>query len=90
MGYVLTAVIVLAVACAVAGAMHVRHETRPAYRPSRAVVRRVVRRIPTVNAGDRCLCGGTIGRTSDQSGDLLGCTGCDRAWTVDGRKIARR
>lgn len=83
MGYVLTAAIVLAVAFAVAGALHVHHETRPADRPSRVATSRA----RNVMAGDHCLCGGTIGRIADQSGALLGCTGCDRLWTLDGRKI---
>ncbi len=90
MGYALAVVIVLALAFTVAGAMHVRAELRPEPRPSRVAVRRVVRRVPRVTAGDLCICGGTIGRTSTQSGDYLGCTGCDRAWTMDGRKIGRR
>ncbi|MGD0376270.1 MAG: hypothetical protein ABSB01_16995 [Streptosporangiaceae bacterium] len=90
MGYALTAVIVLALALTAAGALHVRAETRPVPRPSRMVVRRVVRRVPRVTPGDLCICGGTIGRTSSQSGDFLGCTGCDRSWTMDGRKIVPR
>jgi hypothetical protein len=87
MGYVLTAAIVLVVAFAVAGALHVHHQTRPADRSSRVVTSTVVRRARSVTAGDHCLCGGTIGRIADQSGALLGCTGCDRLWTLDGRKI---
>lgn len=89
-GYALTAVIVLAIALTAAGAMHVRAELRSVPRPSRVVVRRVVRRLPRVTPGDLCLCGGTVGRTSSEAGDLLGCTGCSRSWTVDGRRIARR
>jgi hypothetical protein len=90
LGYALTAVIVLALALTVAGAMHVRAETRPMPRPSRVVVRKVVRRVPRVTPGDLCVCGGTVGRISGQPGDLLGCTGCNRSWTTDGRKIVRR
>jgi hypothetical protein len=40
MGYVLTAVIILAVALTAAGAVHVRNGTRPVSRPRRVVVRR--------------------------------------------------
>ena len=90
LGYALAAVIVFAVAFTVAGAMHVRAETRSVERPTRVIVRRVVRRVPRVTPGDLCICGGTIGRTSGQPGDLMGCTGCDRSWTADGRKIVRR
>lgn len=90
LGYALTAVILVAVAFTVAGAMHVHHETRPVSRPSRVVVPRVVRGVPIVASGDQCLCGGTVGRVSDQSGEFLGCTSCNRSWTMDGRKIVRR
>ena len=87
MGYVLTVAIILAVAFAVAGALHIRHETRPADRPSQVVTRTVVRPVRSVTAGDRCPCGGAVGRIADQSGALLGCTGCDRLWTLDGHRI---
>jgi hypothetical protein len=86
LGYALTAVILVAVAFTAAGALHVHHETRPVSRPSRVVERRV----PLVASGDQCLCGGTVGRISDQSGEFLGCTGCDRSWTMDGRNIVPR
>lgn len=93
MGY-LAATLILVVIVASSGAvMFVRHENRPAHRPSRIVTQRVTRRAPRVAAGDSCLCGGTLmrtGETTDQFGDLLGCTGCDRSWTLDGRKIIRR
>jgi hypothetical protein len=88
-GYALTAVIVLALALTAAGAMHVRAQLRPVPRPSRVTVRRVVRRLPRVTPGDLCRCGGTVGRTSREAGEVLGCTGCSRSWTVDGRRIAR-
>jgi hypothetical protein len=94
MGYLVTTVIVVVVGAAAAGFMYVRHEeTRSVLSPSRVVARRVVPRPRRVAPGDRCLCGGTIGRTgktSDQWGDLLGCTGCNRSWTMEGRKILRR
>lgn len=89
-GYALTAVVVLALALTAAGAMHVRAELRSVPRPSRVVVRRVVRRVPRVTPGDLCVCGGTVGRTSNEAGDFLGCTGCSRSWTGDGRRISRR
>ncbi len=89
-GYALTAVIVLAIALTAAGAMHVRAQLRSVPRPSRVVARRVVRRLPRVTPGDLCPCGGTVGRTSMEAGEFLGCTGCNRSWTVDGRRIARR
>jgi hypothetical protein len=88
-GYALTAVVILAIAFTAAGAMHVRSELRSVPRPSRVVVRRVVRRLPRVMPGDLCRCGGTVGRTSGAGGDFLGCTGCSRSWTADGRRIAR-
>jgi hypothetical protein len=87
-GYALTAVIILAIAFTAAGAMHVRAELRSVPRPSRVMVRRVVRRMPRVIPGDLCLCGGTVGRTSSEAGDFLGCTGCSRSWTTEGRRIA--
>jgi hypothetical protein len=87
LGYVLTAAfIVLALAIA-AGAMHVQHENRRAGDPHGMLMRRAVRR---VTAGDRCRCGGTVGRTSGQYGESLACTGCSRGWTMDGRRIVQR
>jgi hypothetical protein len=72
--------------------VYVQHELRqmraPAFIPS-AFVRKVRRVAP----GDDCVCGGTIGRTgriSARFGELLGCTGCRRTWTADGRRIIRR
>jgi hypothetical protein len=84
-GYVLAGAFVLLVVFGAASVRHVRHETRRDYGPS-MVVRRVRRAVP----GDPCICGGTIGRTSGESGDRLGCTACERSWTMDGRKIVRR
>jgi hypothetical protein len=40
-----------------------------------------------------CLCGGTLaesGVVSQRFGPLLGCSGCDRYWTADGRRMIRR
>lgn len=90
MGYLATIVIVAVAGISAAGYMFVRHETRPV---SRSVVRKVVGIAPRASEGDPCVCGGTLGRTGKTSprwGDLLGCTGCDRSWTMDGRRILRR
>jgi hypothetical protein len=84
-GFVLSAGFIVLVICVGVGAMHVRHETRIAERPPRpAIRRRAVRR--TVLA-DRCRCGGTVRIVHDPSGDLLGCTGCHRKWTMGGHRI---
>jgi hypothetical protein len=85
-GYALIAVILFAVAFTVWGALYVRHELRPDLTRSRVIARRV----QGTGSGSRCRCGGTIARTLDSSGDLLGCTGCDRMWDLDGRKIIGR
>jgi hypothetical protein len=86
-GFVLSAAFIVLVICVGAGAMHVRHETRIAETPPRpAIRRRAVRR--TVPA-DRCRCGGTVRIVPDPSGDLLGCTGCHRKWTMGGHRITR-
>jgi hypothetical protein len=82
-GYAVFAVILFAVGFCAWGALYVRHELRPDITRSRVVVSR--RQGPGV--GDTCGCGGTIAATLDSSGDLLGCTGCDRMWTLDGRVI---
>ena len=86
MGYVLTAGFGLLVACIAMGAMFVRSETRPVDGPPGLTVRKLARRVAH---GDRCHCGGTVGITPGQSGDLLGCTGCDRWWGMDGRRITQ-
>jgi hypothetical protein len=93
LGYLAATVIVVVVGLAAAGFMVVRHENRPIPRPAPMGVRRMVRRAPRAAAGDSCVCGGTVGKTGKTSarwGDLLGCTGCDRSWTMDGRRILRR
>jgi hypothetical protein len=76
-----------------AGIVIVRHETRPGRRPSFRAARRIVNPTRRAFSGELCLCGGTIGKsgkTSDQFGELLGCTSCDGAWTADGRRIVQR
>ncbi len=87
MGYVLTTAIGVLVVAIVAGAMFVRKENRTTEAPPGGALRRAIRRVA---AGDRCRCGGTVRSTSSQSGDLLGCTACNRWWTMDGRRIIQR
>lgn len=89
MGYLATAVIVAVAVMIGIGVMYVRHESRA----DPAAVRRAARRHRSVQAGELCVCGGTVGRTgrtSPKFGELLGCTGCDRTWTMDGRRVLRR
>ena len=89
MGYLATAVIVAVAVMIGIGVMYVRHESRP----DPSAVRRDARRHRSVQAGELCVCGGTVGRTgrtSPKFGELLGCTGCDRTWTMDGRRVLRR
>jgi hypothetical protein len=93
LGYIIGTVVALVAVAVGLGVIYVRHENRPASRPSLVVIRRAVPRPRRVVPGDLCVCGGTIGksgRTSDRFGELLGCTGCERSWTMDGRKIIRR
>lgn len=85
MGYVLAGAFVVLVIAAVMSVRHVHHETRREYGPA-VVVRRMRRAV----AGDPCVCGGTVGIVSGESGDRLGCTACNRSWTMDGRRIVRR
>ena len=96
----LAAIVIVVVALLILAAVfYVQHELRgPATRPvpvlAQAAMRRArgARRI-RVAPGDDCVCGGTIGRTgrvSRRFGELLGCTGCKRSWTADGRRIIRR
>ncbi len=95
MGYLATGVIVAVAIFILLAVVYVQHELRhmraPAFIPYAFV--RKVRRTPRVAPGDDCVCGGTIGRTgriSTRFGELLGCTGCRRTWTADGRRIIRR
>jgi hypothetical protein len=91
MGYLVTIVIVVVVGSVLIAVKFVSHELRPATpRPRRMAQRRAARRVA---AGDNCACGGTIGRSSKISkkwGELLGCTACQRLWTLDGRRLRRR
>jgi hypothetical protein len=93
LGYIISSAVAIVVIAAGLAALYVRHELRPPPGPARTVVRRVVSRPRRVASGDLCVCGGTIGdsgRSSRRFGELLGCTGCARLWTVDGRRIIRR
>jgi hypothetical protein len=94
-GYLAGIVIVVVGGLIILAVAFVQHELHPAPRPSPVLVRRMrgARRVRTVAPGDGCVCGGTVGRTgrtSERVGDLLGCTGCKRSWTMDGRRIIRR
>jgi hypothetical protein len=93
LGYLAAIVIAVVVVLVLVAVLYVQHELRgPAERPS-PVLARAVRRRVRVAPGTDCVCGGTIGKTgriSARFGELLGCTGCKRSWTLDGRRIIRR
>ena len=99
MGTLAVAVIVVVAGLILAAVLYIQHELRgPATRPVPVIARAAMRRARRVQRvrvepGDDCVCGGTIGRTgriSGRFGELLGCTGCRRSWTMDGRRIIRR
>ena len=100
MGYLAGTIIAVVSGLILVAVIYVRHELHgPASRPApvyaASAARRVrrARRARRVAPGDSCVCGGTVGRTGKTSvrfGDLLGCTGCTRSWTMDGRRIIRR
>ena len=90
MGYLVTIIIVVVVGTVLVAAKFISHELHPEPMPSRVFRHRAARR---VTPGDDCVCGGTIGRTgriSRRFGELLGCTACQRLWTMDGRRIVIR
>jgi hypothetical protein len=93
-GYLAAGVIVVVAGLSLAAVAYVHHELRgPDTRLAPVFARSARRRRRRVAPGDTCLCGGTIGRTgriSARFGELLGCTGCRRSWTTDGRRIIRR
>jgi hypothetical protein len=95
-GYLATVVIVAVAGLIIVAVFYVQHELRPATRLSPVFARgamRRPRRARRVAPGDDCVCGGTVGKTgrvSARFGELLGCTGCRRSWTADGRRIIRR
>jgi len=87
LGYLVTVVIVVVVGSILLAVRFVTHELRPEPRRSPLLGRGGA--IP----GDACVCGGRIGRSGQRSqrfGDLLGCTACNRSWTMDGRRLRRR
>ena len=89
MGYLVTIIIVVVAGSIITAAAYISHEVRPTPLPARVFGRRPARVMP----GDGCACGGTIGRSgriSKRFGELLGCTACQRWWTMDGRRIIRR
>ena len=90
MGYLVTIIIVVVAVSVLVAVKFVSHELHPAPIPSRVFGRRAARR---ATPGETCVCGGTIGRTgrvSRRFGELLGCTACQRLWTMDGRRIIIR
>lgn len=89
--YLLAATVVVVIGATFFLIMHARSETRMVARPAFSA-RRVARRAPVV-AGDPCACGGVLGpsgQVSDKFGTLLGCTGCNRTWSVRGRWLVSR
>ena len=103
MGYLAGTIIAVVSGLILMAVIYVQHElhgpasrSAPVYAGTAARrVRRArrARRARRVAPGDSCVCGGTVGRTGKTSvrfGDLLGCTGCTRSWTMDGRQIIRR
>jgi hypothetical protein len=102
-GYLAGTIIAVLSGAILVAVIYVQHELHgPASRPApvytRSAARRVrraprARRARRAAPGDSCVCGGTVGRTGKTSvrfGDLLGCTGCARSWTMDGRRTIRR
>lgn len=90
--YVVGIIIVAVGGSIVLGVLHVSHENSPGERPSLRSARLAVRRSRSIS-GDMCLCGGQLGQSgvvSERFGPLLGCSGCDRYWTADGRRMIRR
>jgi hypothetical protein len=87
--YVVIGIIVVVGGAITLGALHVRHENSPGTRPSLIAARRVMRQ-SRMAASDLCVCGGTLQPAGDGLGGLLGCTGCRRSWTEDGRHVVRR
>lgn len=72
---------------------HVQQENAPGDRPTMRSARRAMRKSRILASGDLCLCGGALGdtgKTSPKFGALLGCTNCNRSWTMDGRWVVRR
>jgi len=96
-GYLAAIVIAVVAVLILAAVVFVQHELRgPATRQVPVLARAAAMRrarAQRVAPGASCVCGGTIGKTgriSPRFGELLGCTGCKRSWTTDGRRIIRR
>ncbi|HEU5416335.1 MAG TPA: hypothetical protein VFV41_01505 [Streptosporangiaceae bacterium] len=93
MDYVVGVLVLVVVIAIALGLLVIHHENAPGTRPSLAAARRAVWRSPIVSPGEACRCGGTLASTGEMSerfGALIGCSGCDRSWTVDGRRIRAR
>ena len=93
MGYLAAVIIAVVAGLILVAVVYVQHQLRGVPRPVPVFARSVRRRARRVSPGHECVCGGTIGRTgtiSARFGELLGCTGCRRSWTADGRRIIRR
>ena len=99
MGYLAETIIAVASGLVLVAVSYVQYELHhPTWRPPlvyAAIAARRARRAPRARRaapGASCVCGGTVGRTGKTSarfGDLLGCTGCTRLWTMNGRRIIR-
>jgi hypothetical protein len=91
--YVVGIIIVAVGGSIVFGVLHISRESGPGERPSMDSARLAIRRSRIVASGSLCVCGGTLGDStvmSQRFGPLLGCSGCDRFWTADGRRMVRR
>jgi hypothetical protein len=91
--YVVGVLVLVVLAFIGLGLVVIHHENAPGTRPSLAAARRTVWRTAIVSPGDLCRCGGTLastGEISQRFGAMIGCSDCDRSWTVDGRRIRAR
>jgi hypothetical protein len=90
--YVVGIIIIAVGGSIVFGVFHISHENSRGERPSLQSARMAVRRA-RMASGDMCVCGGQLADSavvSQRYGALLGCSGCDRFWTPDGRRMVRR
>jgi hypothetical protein len=90
--YVVGIIIIAVGGSIVFGVFHISHENSRGARPSLQSARLVVRRA-RMASGDMCVCGGQLGDSavvSPRYGALQSCSGCDRFWTLDGRRVVRR
>jgi hypothetical protein len=91
--YVVTIVVVVVAGMGGLGLWIVHEENRPGERPIPTIMRRGRRVVRKVMAGDPCACGGVItdtGVASPRLGEIMGCDGCGRRWSVDGRRVGLR